>query len=123
TCWQAGRLLGTLPAAPGWRNWQTRRIQNPQSFSGRVGSSPTPGTTFNVPPSVGVWVQDSRAEAMFRRARGAFSAPLAPLSTFRLRAVGVWVQDSRAEALLRRARGAFSAPLAPSSAGRFWAAR
>ena len=27
-----------------WRNWQTRRIQNPVSF-GRVGSSPTSATT------------------------------------------------------------------------------
>ena len=28
---------------PGWRNWQTRRIQNPMSI-GRAGSSPAPGT-------------------------------------------------------------------------------
>ena len=30
---------------PGWRNWQTRRIQNPMSI-GRAGSSPAPGTHF-----------------------------------------------------------------------------
>ena len=29
---------------PGWRNWQTRRIQNPMSI-GRAGSSPAPGTS------------------------------------------------------------------------------
>ena len=30
---------------PEWRNWQTRRTQNPLSFTGRVGSIPSSGTT------------------------------------------------------------------------------
>ena len=29
---------------PKWRNWQTRRTQNPVSLTGRVGSNPTFGT-------------------------------------------------------------------------------
>jgi hypothetical protein len=29
---------------PGWRNWQTRRIQNPVRFTPRAGSTPAPGT-------------------------------------------------------------------------------
>lgn len=28
---------------PTWRNWQTRWTQNPMSFTGRVGSTPTVG--------------------------------------------------------------------------------
>jgi hypothetical protein len=31
---------------PECRNWQTNRTQNPAHFTGRVGSSPTSGTTF-----------------------------------------------------------------------------
>ena len=30
-------------AAPKWRNWQTRRTQNPVPREGRVGSTPTFG--------------------------------------------------------------------------------
>src|SRR5215472_3780615 len=33
--------------APGWRNWQTQRTQNPPRFTPRGGSTPPPGT--NVP--------------------------------------------------------------------------
>ncbi len=32
---------------PKWRNWQTRRTQNPVAFTGRVGSSPTFGIESN----------------------------------------------------------------------------
>src|SRR5262245_61953908 len=32
-------------STPEWRNWQTRRTQNPLSFTGRVGSIPSSGTT------------------------------------------------------------------------------
>jgi hypothetical protein len=31
---------------PEWRNWQTRRTQNPLSFTGRVGSIPSSGTSW-----------------------------------------------------------------------------
>lgn len=31
---------------PECRNWQTNRTQNPAHFTGRVGSSPTSGTTL-----------------------------------------------------------------------------
>ena len=40
--------------APKWRNWQTRRTQNPVRRKPRVGSTPTFGTRlleFNFPPS------------------------------------------------------------------------
>src|SRR5215475_6629930 len=30
--------------APGWRNWQTQRTQNPPRFTPRGGSTPPPGT-------------------------------------------------------------------------------
>jgi hypothetical protein len=33
-------------ATPKWRNWQTRRTQNPVGFTARVGSIPTFGTRF-----------------------------------------------------------------------------
>src|SRR6185503_5891063 len=33
-----------LDAAPKWRNWQTRRTQNPVGLTPRVGSTPTFGT-------------------------------------------------------------------------------
>jgi hypothetical protein len=33
-------------SVPECRNWQTNRTQNPAHFTGRVGSSPTSGTTF-----------------------------------------------------------------------------
>jgi hypothetical protein len=36
---------------PECRNWQTNRTQNPAHFTGRVGSSPTSGTTFRHPTS------------------------------------------------------------------------
>ena len=34
-------------SVPECRNWQTNRTQNPAHFTGRVGSSPTSGTTYN----------------------------------------------------------------------------
>ena len=34
------------PSVPECRNWQTNRTQNPAHFTGRVGSSPTSGTTL-----------------------------------------------------------------------------
>ena len=33
----------SLATKPEWRNWQTRRIQDPVRFTPRVGSSPTSG--------------------------------------------------------------------------------
>jgi hypothetical protein len=34
-----------VTSGPECRNWQTNRTQNPAHFTGRVGSSPTSGTT------------------------------------------------------------------------------
>ena len=34
-------------AALEWRNWQTRRTQNPVGLTPRVGSTPTSSTIFN----------------------------------------------------------------------------
>lgn len=31
---------------PEWRNWQTHGTQNPATFTGHVGSTPTSGTTL-----------------------------------------------------------------------------
>ncbi len=39
------------PSKPEWRNWQTRRIQNPMTLTGLVGSSPTSGTTYHDTPN------------------------------------------------------------------------
>src|SRR5438046_2674009 len=36
--------------APKWRNWQTRRTQNPVPREGRVGSTPTFGTCRTISP-------------------------------------------------------------------------
>ena len=41
------KLLATS-FTPEWRNWQTRRIQDPVRFIPRVGSSPTSGTVQRV---------------------------------------------------------------------------
>src|SRR5258708_7247469 len=41
------RSVLKLKIAPGWRNWQTQRAQNPPRFTPRGGSTPPPGT--NVP--------------------------------------------------------------------------
>ena len=35
--------IETMTFMPVWRNWQTRWTQNPMSFAGRVGSTPTTG--------------------------------------------------------------------------------
>jgi TfoX/Sxy family transcriptional regulator of competence genes len=38
------RTGATVASAPKWRNWQTRRTQNPVGREARVGSTPTFGT-------------------------------------------------------------------------------
>ena len=38
-------------ARPEWRNWQTRRTQNPVGFTPRVGSTPSSGTKISAPPA------------------------------------------------------------------------
>ena len=39
---------------PEWRNWQTRRIQDPVRFTPRVGSSPTSGTARILGTGMGI---------------------------------------------------------------------
>jgi hypothetical protein len=46
---------------PVWRNWQTRWIQNPLSFTGRVGSTPSTGTS-QAPFNAGLAAFRSRAD-------------------------------------------------------------
>jgi hypothetical protein len=44
-------MFGRGPAAgsePEWRNWQTRRTQNPVGFTARVGSIPSSGTNVSL---------------------------------------------------------------------------
>src|SRR5438094_5673808 len=44
----------TLPPAPKWRNWQTRRTQNPVGLTPRVGSTPTFGMISPVAKRIGI---------------------------------------------------------------------
>src|SRR5436190_8817308 len=44
----------TLPPAPKWRNWQTRRTQNPVGRKLRVGSTPTFGMISPVAKRIGI---------------------------------------------------------------------
>src|ERR1700677_3371866 len=45
------------PSVPECRNWQTNRTQNPAHFTGRVGSSPTSGTTIHLAGGLELRVQ------------------------------------------------------------------
>ena len=38
-------MMHSLKSVPAWRNWQTRRTQNPVPLKS-VGSNPTAGTTY-----------------------------------------------------------------------------
>jgi hypothetical protein len=54
-------LLVDLARKPTWRNWQTRRTQNPLSLKGRVGSTPSVGIVLRLKNA---WIVETGAASV-----------------------------------------------------------